>query len=134
MLRVGHTIRMLSTPILPNLHQVVTMVCTSDPLWASGSSPAHPAVSPPSRRRSGLREARAHRQLSERIRSELAHDGHHELGRVRVNCDGHWVELSGKVSSFYLKQRAQEAVRRVAPGRQVFNEVQVSGSMLRKAR
>lgn len=110
------------------------MIFTSDPLWTSGSSTTQSTPLRPSLHRPTPHEARAQRQLAERILAELRQDGHGELGKVKVDCDGHWVELTGRVSSFYLKQLAQEAVRRVAPGRQIFNEVQVVPTAARQRR
>jgi osmotically-inducible protein OsmY len=48
-----------------------------------------------------------------------------ELRRLAVQADDAAVVLSGQVSSFYLKQMAQECVRTAAAGRQVVNRVQV---------
>jgi osmotically-inducible protein OsmY len=48
-----------------------------------------------------------------------------ELRRLEVRETDDEVQVSGQVSSFYLKQLAQEAVRPVANGRPIVNRVQV---------
>ncbi|QEG43775.1 BON domain-containing protein [Roseimaritima ulvae] len=48
-----------------------------------------------------------------------------ELRDLRIECDDDYLQISGRVCSFYHKQLAQETVRRVAAGRQVLNAVDV---------
>jgi osmotically-inducible protein OsmY len=48
-----------------------------------------------------------------------------ELRRLEVRETDEEVQVSGQVSSFYLKQLAQEAVRPAAKGRPIVNRVEV---------
>lgn len=48
-----------------------------------------------------------------------------ELRRLEVRETEDEVQVSGQVSSFYLKQLAQEAVRSAANGRPIVNRVEV---------
>ncbi|OWK39177.1 BON domain-containing protein [Fimbriiglobus ruber] len=48
-----------------------------------------------------------------------------ELRRLIVEATDHEVILSGRVSSYYHKQMAQEAVRHVAGRRRIVNRVAV---------
>lgn len=48
-----------------------------------------------------------------------------ELRRLEVRETDDEVQVSGQVSSFYLKQLAQEAVRPAANGRPIVNRVVV---------
>lgn len=48
-----------------------------------------------------------------------------ELRRLDVEASDDAVVLSGRVSSFYLKQMAQECVRTAAAGRKLVNRVEV---------
>jgi osmotically-inducible protein OsmY len=56
----------------------------------------------------------------------LANSSVRELRQLRVDGSSNKLELSGQVRSFYHKQLAQEAVRTVAAGMQVVNQVNVS--------
>ena len=55
-----------------------------------------------------------------------------ELRRLVVQETEESIEIEGRVSCYYVKQLAQETLRRVADGRRVINRVlverQVSGS------
>ena len=48
-----------------------------------------------------------------------------ELRELQVSNDGQSLFISGRVSSFYHKQLAQETVRQVATGLHVVNRVNV---------
>lgn len=48
-----------------------------------------------------------------------------ELRRLEVRETDDEVRVTGQVSSFYLKQLAQEAVRSAANGRPIVNRVEV---------
>ena len=48
-----------------------------------------------------------------------------ELRELRVDGNSTQLHLTGRVSSFYHKQLAQEAVRSVTEGRQIVNRVLV---------
>ncbi len=48
-----------------------------------------------------------------------------ELRRLSVRESDEEIRLTGRVSSFYLKQLAQESVRPVAEGRRIINQVEV---------
>ncbi len=56
----------------------------------------------------------------------LANSSIRELRQLRVDGISNKLQLSGQVRSFYHKQLAQEAVRTVAAGMQVINQVNVS--------
>ena len=49
-----------------------------------------------------------------------------ELRRLSVEADDEVIVLSGRVSSFYLKQMAQEAVKPAVAGRRLVNRIEVS--------
>ena len=55
----------------------------------------------------------------------LANSAVAELRFLRVDTTEEEIYLSGKVRSFYHKQLAQEAMRPIAKGRLVINQVQV---------
>jgi BON domain len=55
----------------------------------------------------------------------LAESGQHELRRLSVTESDESVVLEGRVSRFYLKQLAQEAVRGIADGRRLINRIRV---------
>ncbi len=77
------------------------------------ATPALPAQSPEDRR------------LMERVESALCATGHGALRNVAVSVNGGIVILGGRVSSYYLKQVAQEAVLAVAGSHQIRNSVDV---------
>lgn len=49
-----------------------------------------------------------------------------ELRRLNVRETDDTLEISGRVSCYYLKQMAQESLRVVAAGRRIVNDVVVS--------
>jgi osmotically-inducible protein OsmY len=55
----------------------------------------------------------------------LSHSANIELRRVQVEVTEDEVILLGRVSSFYMKQLAQEAVLTLAEGRRIVNLVEV---------
>jgi hypothetical protein len=59
------------------------------------------------------------------VKSALARTRIGELKRVRVEVDAASVTLRGNVSSFYLKQLAQESIRSLALGLSIRNELSV---------
>tara|TARA_R110002049_G_scaffold50370_3_gene143112 strand:+ start:155630 stop:156226 length:597 start_codon:yes stop_codon:yes gene_type:complete len=63
----------------------------------------------------------------EQFQSALANSGHHELTRVRVILDDDALRLCGQVSSYFMKQVAQETVRPLAIGLRIENQVRVTG-------
>ncbi|MGQ0635328.1 MAG: BON domain-containing protein [Planctomycetaceae bacterium] len=73
---------------------------------------------------------RSHRRLHDprvaAIRQALRCSGYLALRDVRVEWDGTTIVLQGRVSSFYLKQRAQETVREIAIDLPLRNELEVS--------
>ncbi len=66
--------------------------------------------------------------LVERIRRELCRTGHGDLYCIAVMANRQWVELDGHVPTFYLKQVAQEVVRRIAPAHQIHNQLRVGAA------
>jgi hypothetical protein len=55
----------------------------------------------------------------------LANSGSGELKRVRLEVEDGQIRLAGRVSSFYVKQLAQEVLRPLAIGMQISNELRV---------
>ena len=47
------------------------------------------------------------------------------LRELRGECEGEVLWIHGRVSSFYHKQLAQEAIRSLSAGRQVVNSIDV---------
>lgn len=64
-------------------------------------------------------------EKSQALESLIQQAGHRGLDRVRVTVLDGWIVLRGRVTSFYLKQLAQEAVRPMAIGMQIRNDVHV---------
>jgi osmotically-inducible protein OsmY len=61
----------------------------------------------------------------EEARGALSRSNIYDLRMLRVDGDGDSVVLSGRVSSFYHKQLAQEIVRTAADGFEVVNAIRV---------
>ncbi len=61
----------------------------------------------------------------------LSNAGHRELRSIRVFLNRKAVKLRGTVSSFYLKQVAQEAIRPHAIGLKILNELVVASDPAR---
>ncbi len=59
------------------------------------------------------------------FQAALRNTGYGELTRVRLDIDDAVVTLFGEVSSFYMKQLAQEAIRPLSIGMQIDNQVHV---------
>jgi len=57
----------------------------------------------------------------------LKRSSHPALRRLSVEDDGDVLIISGRVSSYYLKQLAQEAIMPVRGGLQLVNKVNVVG-------
>ena len=57
--------------------------------------------------------------------SALLQSSNPELRRVRVSESAESIVLKGTVSSYYLKQLAQESVKAGAEGRRVVNQIVV---------
>ena len=60
------------------------------------------------------------------IDTAMQNSGHAEIRRIHAKVGRDYVVLQGVVSSFYLKQTAQELIRQVAPKHQVCNKLKVS--------
>ncbi len=67
----------------------------------------------------------AQQEITQLASNELAHSSISELRSLRVDAAADTVQISGQVRSFYHKQLAQEAVRRVVDGAVVDNQVHV---------
>ena len=65
-------------------------------------------------------------EVAEAATAVLAKSSVRELRSLRVDGSENELQLSGRVSSFYHKQLAQETVRPIAAGMQVVNLVDVS--------
>jgi osmotically-inducible protein OsmY len=70
--------------------------------------------------------ATATRPLFERIHDALVTNPHVPSGQVRIEAEEGRVVLKGHVSSFFQKQMAQEAVRRVDGVQRIDNLLQVN--------
>ena len=66
------------------------------------------------------------RPLFERIHDALTTNPHVPIQLVRVETEDGRVVLKGKVNSFFQKQMAQEAIRRVDGVQQIENMLQVN--------
>ncbi|QDV44269.1 BON domain protein [Stieleria neptunia] len=66
-----------------------------------------------------------HREKDALFREILANSGSGELRQIEVNVRDGQVVLSGRVSSFYQKQLAQESLLPVAIGMQICNQLEV---------
>jgi osmotically-inducible protein OsmY len=55
----------------------------------------------------------------------LRHNPYTEGGKVSCHCESGVLVLQGRLSSYYHKQRAQEAVKELAGVAQVDNRIQV---------
>ncbi len=60
------------------------------------------------------------------FRMALNSRGYRELTRVRLDIDHAVVTLFGEVSSFYMKQLAQEALRPLSIGMRIDNQIHVT--------
>lgn len=69
--------------------------------------------------------SRSDAQLRRRIEGELRSSGHRPLWCVTLLVEDGTVLLEGTVSSYYLKQLAQEAVRRIDGVRRIDNGLTV---------
>ncbi len=71
-------------------------------------------------------------QISENARACMKHTHRSELELLTCVCQGGVLRLQGEVSSFYLKQTAQEAVKNMVGISRVVNEVTVSSTVLQR--
>ncbi|KLU05245.1 hypothetical protein RISK_002736 [Rhodopirellula islandica] len=67
------------------------------------------------------------RDVSDRFNAEMRRVGHGELRGIRVDVNDQGIVLQGRVSSFYLKQLAQEAVRPLSRSLRILNQICVTG-------
>lgn len=72
-----------------------------------------------------VHEGSPNAQLQHAVFQRLGLLGRQGLRRVNVTVDDRGVVLSGTVSSFYLKQIAQEAARQACPNRKLYNDLDV---------
>lgn len=61
--------------------------------------------------------------LTTQVEKALKSNVYRELSDVRVSSDGGAITLNGELDSYFLKQVAQETVRRVAGVELVINDV-----------
>ena len=64
-------------------------------------------------------------RLAESIARALHATGHRSLGEVQVTARAGSITLAGHVSSFYLKQVAQEIARQIGGALEVHNQIYV---------
>ena len=64
-------------------------------------------------------------EVVERAQRALKSSPIFALRELRVECEGEVLWIHGRVSSFYHKQLAQEAIRSLADGLQVVNSIDV---------
>ena len=57
--------------------------------------------------------------------SALSHSPNSEIRRIRIVATDETIVLRGVVSSYYLKQLAQESLRASADGRRIVNLLEV---------
>jgi osmotically-inducible protein OsmY len=86
----------------------------------STKSPLGPSATPE-------QDAAPSAELVKTLQESLSRTGSAELRRIGVRIEGSHVLLSGHVSSFYLKQLAQEAMRRFTGEMQICNGLSVDG-------
>ena len=65
-------------------------------------------------------------RLVGRVRVELGRTGHSTLRDIGVSVTDRGVLLEGRVASYYLKQLAQEAVRKVLGPAVIWNKLTVA--------
>ena len=65
------------------------------------------------------------RDLPTRAQSLLAESSQHELRHLEITETDEIVVIEGRVTTFYLKQMAQEVVKPAADGRRLLNRVAV---------
>lgn len=63
--------------------------------------------------------------LRDQARQRLQESPYACLRRVRCECHEGVVTLHGRVASYFLKQMAQEAVRRLAGAEEIANRIEV---------
>ncbi len=63
--------------------------------------------------------------LRDQLRQRLQTSPYASLRRVRCECHEGVVTLHGRVASYFLKQMAQEAVRRLAGAEEIANHIDV---------
>lgn len=66
-----------------------------------------------------------YRDITGRIEHLLAESPLADIRTVRIEQDGNRIVMHGNVRSFYLKQMAQETVRRVSSNLQIVNSINV---------
>ncbi|MGI9467430.1 MAG: BON domain-containing protein [Rubripirellula sp.] len=64
-------------------------------------------------------------QAEQAVRQHLASSGHCGLRNLQVRVDREIVLLAGQVSTYFLKQTAQEVARVVCPDHQIKNLIVV---------
>ncbi len=65
-------------------------------------------------------------RLSHGIQDSLSQSPYLELQRISISLDDRSVLLIGKLSSYFLKQLAQELVRKIAYDHEIVNAILVS--------
>lgn len=80
--------------------------------------PAPPTRTARPRPRSSIR-------LESRVRQSLCHSPYRHLRAVGLHCDGGTLLLTGILPSYFLKQMAQETVKRVSGVIGIDNQVEV---------
>jgi len=74
---------------------------------------------------STLGERSENAQFEQAVFQRIGHTGHQGLRRINVIVENHRIVLSGTVTSYYLKQMAQEAARQACPNLKVYNDLDV---------
>lgn len=94
---------------------------------ASTNVPPEQSAEPSGRSACLTQDAPLPGELERILHDALAKAGSAELRRIRVRIEGSDVLLVGQVSSYYLKQLAQEAMRRFIGKMQICNCISVDG-------
>jgi osmotically-inducible protein OsmY len=63
--------------------------------------------------------------LDDKVRAALEQNPHLAGRSLRFEAEGGRVTLRGTVRSYYQKQMAQEALREVVGGAEIYNEIEV---------
>jgi hypothetical protein len=69
-----------------------------------------------------LRIHRRDNELTAALKTALQKTGYQSLAKIRVDVEHGRVRLRGKVPNYFMKQTAQEAIRKVAVGLKIDNQ------------
>ena len=64
-------------------------------------------------------------EILDQVKRALCSVGYDQLKRIRVHCHHGRVTLQGPISTYFLKQVAQETIRTICDIREIVNSLQV---------